>query len=465
MKRYLSIVGLFVLVLCCSSRVMAANSIPSFTSDTLYLTVCENSGATSINSLLRVADADAGQTETWSALIGASHGTSVLAYSMTSTGSTLTPVGLSYAPGAGYVGADTFVVVVSDGIDNDTTTVCVTVDPLPDAGLISGAASTVCPGAMISLTDMATGGSWSTTTGNAAVGSIGDVTGVTPGTDTVVYTLTDGCGTDTAAYEITVLPFPSAGIITGKSAVCKGSTITLSDAVAGGAWTSTKPSTASVSSLGVVSGIASGKAVIKYTVTDACGTAVATDSISVDVPAAAIFDTSVTKTLCPFSTLALIETVPGGTWSSSSFFTALVLGTTVAGLEVGGVIGITPGPVTITYTLNNGCGKTIATEDLTVLTLAECNTVPLNNGTVTINEGGLKVYPNPSFGTFNLDLSTSNTEDVRVVVTNMVGETVHSFTTKTNKVNEVVIDVPPGIYFISAATAMKRYTGKVTVNR
>jgi Secretion system C-terminal sorting domain len=388
MKKYLSFACLFVLAMCCSSKVMATNSVPSFTSDTLYLTVCENSGATSINSLLSVADADAGQTETWSALIGASHGTSVLAYSMTSTGSTLTPVGLSYSPGTGYVGADTFVVVVSDGIDNDTTTVCVTVNPLP-----------------------------------------------------------------------------YAGIITGKSAVCKGSTITLSDAVAGGAWTSSKPATANVSSLGVVSGIASGKVVIKYTVTDACGTDVATDSISVDVPAAAIFDTSATKTLCPGSTLALIEMVPGGTWSSSSFFTAFVLGTTVAGLEVGGVIGITPGPVTITYTLNNGCGKTIATENLTVLTTAECNTLTLNNSTVTEHNMGLSVYPNPSFGTFNFDLSTSNTEDVRVVVTNMIGETVHSFSTKTNKVNEVVLDVPPGIYFITAASATNKYTGKVTVNR
>ncbi|MCW3122752.1 MAG: surface protein, partial [Flavipsychrobacter sp.] len=131
MSKHLSIIFSIALIFCCSFHAKAINTAPSFAQDTFYLSVCENSAATAINMQLTVADADAGQTETWSALVSAAHGTAVVAYTTTSTGSSLVPAGLTYMPNTGYSGNDTFIVVVSDGVDNDTTMICVTVNPLP----------------------------------------------------------------------------------------------------------------------------------------------------------------------------------------------------------------------------------------------------------------------------------------------------------------------------------------------
>ncbi|MCW3123800.1 MAG: surface protein, partial [Flavipsychrobacter sp.] len=325
-------------------------------------------------------------------------------------------------------------------------------------------ASTVCVGATTPLTDGASSLTWMTVNGNASVDPVGVVTGMTAGIDTILATAFNSCGADTATFIITVDPLPDAGVIMGPSAVCKGSSITLSDASAGGAWASSKPSVISITSGGVATGHGTGKVNITYAVTNSCGTDVTSDSISSDVPASAILDTG--TSVCPGSFLGLLELTPGGTWSSSSFFTAFVTGTTVSGFEVGAVIGILPGVATITYTVNNGCGKSTATVDITVLSIEECNLLgPLKNNAVSIVDDGLKVYPNPSSGTFNLNLSAATTQDVQVVITNMVGESVSSFTTTTNKVNDITLDVPPGIYFINAATATVKYKAKVTITR
>src|SRR4029077_11871552 len=52
--------------------------------------ICENA-TISIDSLLAVNDTSAGHTETWSLAMPPAHGTAAVAYSATSTGSTLVP--------------------------------------------------------------------------------------------------------------------------------------------------------------------------------------------------------------------------------------------------------------------------------------------------------------------------------------------------------------------------------------
>ncbi len=142
---------------------------------------------------------------------------------------------------------------------------------LPSAGSISGT-SLVCAGSTTTLTTTATGGSWSSGSATiATISSSGVVTGLSAGFAVITYSVTNGCGTATATYSVTVNPLPDAGVISGIDSVCPGHTITLADAASGGAWFSGTPLIASVGSTGVITGVASGTASIMYIVSNSCG--------------------------------------------------------------------------------------------------------------------------------------------------------------------------------------------------
>src|SRR5207237_10915364 len=87
-------------------------------------------------------------------------------------------------------------------------------------------------------------------------------------------------GTATATQAMTVNPLPNAGSISGASAVCAGSSITLTDAVTGGVWSSV--GSATVSATGVVTGVSAGTATISYVFTNVCGTATASMVITIN---------------------------------------------------------------------------------------------------------------------------------------------------------------------------------------
>ena len=74
---------------------------------------------------------------------------------------------------------------------------------------------------------------------------------------------------------------PVVASITGGSSVAMGSSITLANTTAGGTWSSGNTGVASVGTGGVVTGVGAGTATISYTVTNACGSAYATQVITV----------------------------------------------------------------------------------------------------------------------------------------------------------------------------------------
>jgi sugar lactone lactonase YvrE len=160
---------------------------------------------TTIDSALRVDDINVGETETWSSVTLPLHGTLVASYSTLSTGSTITPSGMTYAPALGYVGTDSFKMRVTDGVYSDTIMIYITVLPFPVAGTITGADS-VCPGLNITLADTASGGVWSSSnTTLATVSATGVVHGILPGTVVISYTVTNPCGSATATDTIRVI--------------------------------------------------------------------------------------------------------------------------------------------------------------------------------------------------------------------------------------------------------------------
>ncbi len=215
-------------------RIIWSNHPPVFTNaPSRNLFICTGSGTTSLNSLLSVIDSDFCQTETWTVISGAVHGSlSGFTTSAASNGDTVTPSGLGYTPTTGYSGMDSFSIRVGDGFDYDTIKIIVTIASTPGTVTISGP-SNVCVSSTITLVNSAAGGAWSSN--NMAVATVttgGIVTGVTAGTAIISYYISAGCGTSLATKTITVNPIPGISATPLSPAFCSGvsTTITASGA-------------------------------------------------------------------------------------------------------------------------------------------------------------------------------------------------------------------------------------------
>lgn len=151
------------------------------------------------------------------------------------------------------------------------TTLDVTVHAAPAA--ITGS-TTVCAGATVTLSSTTSGGIWSSSaTSIATIGATtGILSGITPGTALVSYTLATGCA---ATLVVSVNALPSAGTISGADTVCMQESAPLSNSTGGGTWSSSDPSVATVSGEGMVTGVGAGSATISYTVANSCGAAAA----------------------------------------------------------------------------------------------------------------------------------------------------------------------------------------------
>ena len=221
-----------------------------------------------------------------------------------------------------------------------TATYTVTVNPLPSA--ITGPDS-VCAGLTISLGSSPTGGTWSTAPVAIATidPSLGILYGSNSGTVTVTYTLGTGCSTDT-----TVLVNPSPTPITGPTAVCVASTITLSDLpTTGGTWSTTSSTFATIDPVsGILTGENNGIATVVYTLPP--GQCTATYTVTVNpLPAAITGPDSV----CVGLTVTLGSSPTGGTWSTTD--------ATISTIDpvLGNLYGNSAGTDTVVYTLGTGC--------------------------------------------------------------------------------------------------------------
>ena len=139
---------------------------------------------------------------------------------------------------------------------------------------ITGGETAVCVNSTTTaFADATAGGTWSITngTGTASIDNAGIVTGLSGGTITVNYTVASGSCTSTVTTGLYINPLPTVGPIKGIFEVCVGSTTLLSDVTSGGIWSSSNPTSASVSTDGLVSGLIAGNTIINYTVTDGNG--------------------------------------------------------------------------------------------------------------------------------------------------------------------------------------------------
>jgi len=209
----------------------------------------------------------------------------------------------------------------------------------------------VCVGATTNLSNATTGGSWSSS--NAAVATVdpfGAVMGMTPGTTLITYAVPGF--TCPAVQMITVNAAPAA--IVGSPDICQGATATLTDAVGGGAWSSSVPGAVAIgASTGVATAAISGATspvpvVITYS-TGPVGTGCdATFNLNANPLPAPI---SGPDSVCSGQTITLFDATTGGTWNSGTVAIATVSST-------GTVTGVTGGVVDISYSNTYACPAT-----------------------------------------------------------------------------------------------------------
>ena len=335
--------------------------------------------STSLDSILAAQDLDTGVLVSWSVYAPPHVGTVSGSYSTLSTGGMLVPATFTYT-NHGSLANDTFTILVTNGIDVDLTTVYVTIVPqLVFGGVINGP-SYVCVGDTIVLTDSLPGGTWSISNLNAVVNN-GTVTGESPGTDSIRYTIRNGCGSVMASKLITIYALPKVGRITGPGELCVGSVIFLSDTISGGIWTISNTA-ALINSGGAVTGLSPGFDTVSFRVHDAFCENVTTKVIKVDpLPAAAI--ALADSAICLGTTTTITGTPDGGIWKLSN---------ANAGLLGGELSGLNPGIDTVSYIYTNFCGS--AKADVNIV-IEPQPSVPF------IFQNGMTVYAPAGYATYH----------------------------------------------------------------
>ncbi len=236
----------------------------------------------------------------------------------------------------------TYSIVLSCG--STSATKVITVNPLPSP--ITGYTS-VCPGSKITLHDSTPGGTWSSlATSITTIGSTSGIdSGIAAGLSTISYTLSStGC-----ASSVTVTVAAIGGLTHN---VCSGDSLLLTPTAAGGTWSSSDNTKATVDAAGEVTGTGMGSCTIYYTL--ACG---CTISWAMTINPLALI--AGTDSVCVGSNRYVTDIVGGGTWTISP----PPLGSPTVAIitsDSGRVFGLTTGTATITYTLPiTGCTTTV----------------------------------------------------------------------------------------------------------
>jgi uncharacterized protein YjdB len=219
------------------------------------------------------------------------------------------------------------------------TSTIVTVNPLPAP--IAGIAQ-ACEGSSSIFSDGSAGGTWSSSTPLVAdISTTGSVTAYAAGTTMITYTLSTGC-LRTRVFTVNVQP----AAIDGTPKVCQAGTTTLSNTTTGGMWVSGIMPIATVSTTGVVSGLASGVAPVSYVMSSGCQSVV---NVTVNAMPSAIAGAT---NVCEGLTTTLSSSPTGGIWISAAAGIAAV--DSASGIATGMGVGTT----TITYALPTGCFTT-----------------------------------------------------------------------------------------------------------
>ncbi|MCF8451106.1 MAG: Ig-like domain-containing protein, partial [Taibaiella sp.] len=265
----------------------------------------------------------------------------------------------------------------------------------------------ICLGTTSTLSNTSTGGTWnSSNLSRATVNTItGLVSAVSVGTANISYTLGTGC---IVTATVTLNPNPPS--ITGTTQFCAGTSVTVSNSLSGGTWSSSNSAIATINAAGLVNGITSGSAQITYTIPTGC---IRTIVVSIN-PAPAPF--AGTYTVCRGRLHVLSSATPGGVWISSN--TAVAPVSYLSGVVTGAAVGT----ASITYTLPTGC---------------------FTSGVMTVN-----TTPSPVSGNLNACLGSTTT----------LGNTVSGGVWSSSNMSVAIIDPSGLVSAITLGTTIISYT-------
>ena len=284
---------------------------------------------------------------------------------------------------------------------------------------------TLCVGNTTTLGSSPAGLTWSSSAAAVApVSTGGVVSGYATGIATISYTNASGCSRTAVVTVNAALPANTSS--SGAMGVCVGTTITLSNTVSGGTWSSASSAIASAgSTTGVVGGVSIGSTNVTYSFGTGCRSI---STITVNAVPAAITGAAII-TVGSSATLACVTT--GGNWSSSN----TALGT--VGSISGVVTGISSGTITISYTIPSGCRSL---KQMTV------NPAPLARqayATEDVITGSISMYPNPTTGNLTISSSISGELSIYTIEGKVAGQ--YSITTGTNTI-QFSSDLAAGVY-------------------
>ncbi len=335
--------------------------------------------------------------------------------------------------------------------DGATSSLAITVNPLPvSAGTISGT-TTACQGQntviyAVPVITNATSYIWTLPTGASGTSTKDSITvnyGLAAASGNIVVKGNNTCGDGaTSSLAITVNPLPaSAGTITGTTTVCRGqNSVNYS-----------------------VPAIADAASYIWSLPTGATGTST-TDNITISYNKSAVSGNISVKgnNACgngQQSTLPVLVTIVptgitlnGSTLSADSVATSYQWVNCAAGYSpISGANGkqftpVTSGNYAVILTSNN-CTDTSLCQNVVINGVFQLNT-----------KGVLLAYPNPVHRTLILDLPYS---DFHVVVYDGLGKVVKELTTSGGKQEVDMLQLPAGIYFIQASNSSMLLKGKI----
>ncbi|MBV8253642.1 MAG: Ig-like domain-containing protein, partial [Chitinophaga sp.] len=332
----------------------------------------------------------------------------------------------------------------------------VTVNALPVVSPITGTTS-MCMGAATTLSNTTTGGVWSSS--NTAIATVdansGLVTGVSAGTATITYEVTNGGCKAQQTTTITVKAQPVVSPITGTTSMCMGATTTLSSTTTGGVWSSSNTGVATIdANTGLVTGVSAGTATITYEVTNANGCK-AEQTVTVTVNALPVVSPITgTTNMCIGAATTLSSTTTGGVWSSSN------TGVATIDANTGLVTGVSAGTTTITYEVTNANGcKAEQTATVTVNALPVVSPI---TGTTNMCMGAATTLSSTTTGGV---WSSSNTAVATIDVNGLVTGVTAGTTTityevtnangcKTQQTATITVNALPVVSPITGTTSM-----------
>jgi hypothetical protein len=228
-----------------------------------------------------------------------------------------------------------------------------------------------------------------------------------------------------------------------------GSPVTLSDATAGGVWTSSNTSAITLSGstgspVTATAVTATGSSVISYAVTNGSGcTVTVTKSMSATEPHPGGTTTGSGATLYVGGSVLITDDQAGGVWSSSN--------TGVATVDNSGLVtAVAAGMASITHTGINDQGHAVTT-----ITPVVVSAVPAS----------VSLLPNPNKGTFTVKgtLGSVNDEAVTLEVTDVLGQVIYKtkVTAQGGRINETVTlanTLANGMYILNVQSGTENKT-------